>query len=528
MTYRHGMPFAFWCHKVLPLVYDESLSYYEFLCKVAKILQEVMEHDIEQDESIKQNSLAIEEINTGLEGIRSDITEIQRINRLQELAITGNTDDINRLSADIAKQYNESESYDNGDFAMLGKELYKKIRNTGVFDDDWVKVNIADELLSMGASIRALSNDAQSARNDINEIFRCLASVYNSNEVYYAGNVVRYNGEIYVCTPDGESTTGTFNPNDWDSTNLGNLIGELNEKTEVLTGRIQGVSGRVDEVLACIAPYYDNGTSYDVGDFCTYLDKFWRCVSATSGAFDTSNWESVSVVDVMGSGGGGSGDISFADWNANTYYVWGDIVKYNGAIYICKSSDIHTFHSDSWGRIDGSESVEYAHKMLWFEQEIFVNDGTFSSDVKRGEMLLENGSESANKFNPFFNVANEDINAGDTAQTGYAMSTSVVKEINNINEKVSNFSVDVFDTSKAYKVGELVYAVDTMSSDQAHAKLWRCISDTVPQQAFSPTNEWVETSIVEELIVVKNAVINMNLYNGNVLNRYHTTVTEGA
>ena len=26
--------FRFWCQKVLPLVYDDSLSYYEILCKV--------------------------------------------------------------------------------------------------------------------------------------------------------------------------------------------------------------------------------------------------------------------------------------------------------------------------------------------------------------------------------------------------------------------------------------------------------------------------------------------------------------
>ena len=27
-------PLKFWTHKILPLVYEESLSYYEVLCKV--------------------------------------------------------------------------------------------------------------------------------------------------------------------------------------------------------------------------------------------------------------------------------------------------------------------------------------------------------------------------------------------------------------------------------------------------------------------------------------------------------------
>lgn len=35
-------PFGFWCHKVLPLVYDESLSYYEVLCKVRDKLNELI------------------------------------------------------------------------------------------------------------------------------------------------------------------------------------------------------------------------------------------------------------------------------------------------------------------------------------------------------------------------------------------------------------------------------------------------------------------------------------------------------
>lgn len=33
----------FWCQKVLPLVYDESLSYYEFLCKLTHKINEVIE-----------------------------------------------------------------------------------------------------------------------------------------------------------------------------------------------------------------------------------------------------------------------------------------------------------------------------------------------------------------------------------------------------------------------------------------------------------------------------------------------------
>ena len=45
--YTQLTPFRFWCQKVLPLVYDESLSYYELLCKVVDYLNKTME-DVDQ------------------------------------------------------------------------------------------------------------------------------------------------------------------------------------------------------------------------------------------------------------------------------------------------------------------------------------------------------------------------------------------------------------------------------------------------------------------------------------------------
>lgn len=39
--------FKFWCKSVLPVVYDESLSYYEVLCKVVKYINGLIETDKE-------------------------------------------------------------------------------------------------------------------------------------------------------------------------------------------------------------------------------------------------------------------------------------------------------------------------------------------------------------------------------------------------------------------------------------------------------------------------------------------------
>lgn len=44
--------FRFWCQSVLPLVYDDSLSYYEVLCKVVDYINKLIDTDREIFEDI--------------------------------------------------------------------------------------------------------------------------------------------------------------------------------------------------------------------------------------------------------------------------------------------------------------------------------------------------------------------------------------------------------------------------------------------------------------------------------------------
>ena len=46
--------FKFWCQKVIPLVYDDSLSYYEVLCKVVDYINGLIDSDKEIVENIQQ------------------------------------------------------------------------------------------------------------------------------------------------------------------------------------------------------------------------------------------------------------------------------------------------------------------------------------------------------------------------------------------------------------------------------------------------------------------------------------------
>lgn len=76
-------PFRFWCQKVLPLVYDDSLSYYELLCKVVKYLNDTIT-DVNELKSLVQNFLdsgiVQEDINAKLDEMAEDGTLASLIN----------------------------------------------------------------------------------------------------------------------------------------------------------------------------------------------------------------------------------------------------------------------------------------------------------------------------------------------------------------------------------------------------------------------------------------------------------------
>ena len=55
--------FRFWCQSVLPLVYDDSLSYYEVLCKVVDYINKLIDTD--------------KEIFEDLDGLRKDLEVVQ-------------------------------------------------------------------------------------------------------------------------------------------------------------------------------------------------------------------------------------------------------------------------------------------------------------------------------------------------------------------------------------------------------------------------------------------------------------------
>lgn len=73
-------PFRAWCQKVLPLVYDDSLSYYELLCKVVNYINGIIATNNEQTEDIAGIKEGLEELKNYVDNYFSSLDVQEEIN----------------------------------------------------------------------------------------------------------------------------------------------------------------------------------------------------------------------------------------------------------------------------------------------------------------------------------------------------------------------------------------------------------------------------------------------------------------
>lgn len=75
LSIRTLRTFRFWCQKVLPLVYDDSLSYYEVLCKVIDYLNNLITDTNAIVENVNELSSALKEVQEWINNYDSSFAE---------------------------------------------------------------------------------------------------------------------------------------------------------------------------------------------------------------------------------------------------------------------------------------------------------------------------------------------------------------------------------------------------------------------------------------------------------------------
>lgn len=102
--------FHFFCRKILPLVYDDSLSYYEFLCKLNQKIEEVID-------TVNEHSGAIEEIMGELENAITEDRLVQtggtsETDIMSQKAVTQAIDEARgSLGVNVVQETGQSTSY---------------------------------------------------------------------------------------------------------------------------------------------------------------------------------------------------------------------------------------------------------------------------------------------------------------------------------------------------------------------------------------------------------------------------------
>lgn len=100
-NYKSLQPFRYWCQKVLPLVYDDSLSYYELLCKVVDYLNKTMEDVETLHGDVTNIHTAYVELQSYVNNYFSSLDVQKEINnKLDNMASSGKLYDIIRKYTD--------------------------------------------------------------------------------------------------------------------------------------------------------------------------------------------------------------------------------------------------------------------------------------------------------------------------------------------------------------------------------------------------------------------------------------------
>lgn len=114
-------PFRFWCQKVLPLVYDDSLSYYELLCKVVGKLNELAENQNNLSDEIKAVAKDLDDFKAQVPGMVEAKVEEWLNNYITThglvTSVNGMTGEVTLTAADVGAIANVNGSVKNNNIA---------------------------------------------------------------------------------------------------------------------------------------------------------------------------------------------------------------------------------------------------------------------------------------------------------------------------------------------------------------------------------------------------------------------------
>lgn len=512
---RHIKAFPWWTHKILPLVYDESLSYYEFLCKVMAKLNEIIEHDTEQDEQIEANRVAIENEITRATNRENEIegnlnNEIaratERENQIEgalnkEIKRSITEDELlnvkySNIKTNIASEYSEGVAYQKGVMLWKDNDLITALvdipENTPFDENMWAYNPIG---LNQHNSVNAIGMIN-------NYLYMNFAPLYDENDTYYPSDIVckitpandAWESTVirmYKCISE---TTGVWNENDWElyQSFAGDIMAHLNK---LFSQYIKVANGYSENTIYNTGNYVwkDTAETLKPWNFGTY--ELYRCnEDNVTGAWNAEKW--VSISNIMG-------EIQRVINSANTNYEYLLGLIQNLTLNVNQnSSDIVEINRiietvfNSMGVYDDTKQYS-AGMWVWHNDAIYkcVNATTGNwnandwTEVKFFDDVTGNFTAISNAMNTQFSSINQRFTdvyrqIGQNDDTSFTRYTSLMQSI-----------APIYKENATYNVGDLVYYSDENVVPILY-ELYRCINQTKGAWNLS---DWAQTTIKEEI-----------------------------
>ena len=174
-SYTELRPFRFWCQKVLPLVYDDSLSYYELLCKVVDYLNKTMED--------------VDHMNTDMDTLYSNFQQFQEGTfRIYNELVDYVNDYFENL--DVQEEINNKldEMVTSGELVTI---LQPVIANEV---SEWLTEHITPTQPTIDNTLTVSGAGADARITGLN-----LSTTFNPSTVYKENDIVLYTGRLYRC-----------------------------------------------------------------------------------------------------------------------------------------------------------------------------------------------------------------------------------------------------------------------------------------------------------------------------------------